>query len=260
MNDNGAVSSRDNAKLKLARAVRDGREPSLMFVEGRRLLHEALRSEVEIEHILISSDVSNVDRPAELPSTQRSKVVKVASRLFDSISDTDNSQGVIALVRKPVHDLESIGSGIVVLLHRVNNPANLGAVVRSAEAAGVSGLITTTGSADAYSPKALRASMGSGFRLTIAEQVDLEAAIAWAGVRGLVSTAADISGDVSYARIDWCVPRLLVFGSEAHGLDDRELALIDQKVAIPMENAVESLNLAVSSGIILFEAKRQRTG
>ncbi|MEQ1765472.1 MAG: RNA methyltransferase [Pyrinomonadaceae bacterium] len=260
MNETELITSRDNTKLKLARAVCDGREPSLIFIEGVRLFEEAIRSGLEIQLILTSSDVSDSKTLAELPVNQRSAVTKVASCLFDSIADTTTSQGVIALAAKPSSGLENIRVGLTVLLHRVNNPANLGAVVRTAEAAGIAGLITTTGSADAFSPRSLRASMGSAFRLPIIEGLDFDDAIAWASERGLASTGADISGEVAYTNVDWKIPRLLVFGSEAHGLDARELGMIDEKVLIPMENAVESLNLAVSSGIILFEARRQRIG
>ena len=260
MNETEVLTSRDNTKLKLARAVRDGREPSLIFIEGVRLFEEALRSGLDIQHVLISSDVSDSVKLAELTINQRSTVVKVASRLIDSIADTTSSQGVIALAAKPSSGMNDIPAGLTVLLHRVNNPSNLGAVIRTAEAAGVAGLITTTASADAFSAKALRASMGSAFRLPIVEGLDFGGAIAWASEQGLVSTAADISGEFSYTDVDWNVPRLLVFGSEAHGLDERDLASIDEKILIPMENEVESLNLAVSSGIILFEAKRQRIG
>jgi TrmH family RNA methyltransferase len=260
MNETEVITSRDNTKLKLARAVRDGRDPSLIFIEGVRLFEEAVGSGLDIQHVLISSDVSDSVKLAELPITQRSTVVKVASRLFDSIADTASSQGIIGLAAKPSHRLSDIPRGLTVLLHRVNNPSNLGAVIRTAEAAGVAGLITTTGSADAFSPKALRAAMGSAFRLPIVEGIDFEEAIVWATERGLVSTAADISGSISYLNIDWKVSRLIVFGSEANGLDDRELASINERILIPMENEVESLNLAVSSGIILFEAKRQRIG
>lgn len=260
MNDSDAITSRDNAKLKLARSVRNGREPSLIFIEGNRLLDEAFRSDLEIEHILISSDVSDTARFAELQDTQRSSVVKVASRLFDSIADTANSQGIVALARKPRSELNTIPDGLVVLLHRVNNPSNLGAVIRTAEASGVVGLITTDGSADAFSPKSLRASMGSAFRLPVIEGLEFDSALAWARDNGLTSTATDISAKSSYVGVDWKLPRLIVFGSEAHGLSSDELASIDEKILIPMENEVESLNLAVSSGIVLFEAKRQRTG
>ncbi len=249
------ITSRDNAKLKLARAVRDGREVDLIFVEGVRLVEEALRSGSEIVHSFLSEGIDPAVRTPGLRD-----VLLVETKLFPTIADTKNSQGVIALVRRPAYSLKHIPAGIVALLHRVNNPSNLGAVVRTAEAAGAAGLITTKGSADAFSPKALRASMGSAFRLPIIEGINFDDAIASAKERGSVLTAADISGSLSYLNIDWNVPRLVVFGSEARGLEERELALMDEKICIPMENEVESLNLAVSSGIILFEAKRQRIG
>jgi len=260
MNAKETITSRDNAKLKLARAVREGREASLMFIEGVRLFEEAVRSSISIEHVLVSSDVSDSTKLAEVLSSSRSPTVKVAPQLFDSVADTAHSQGIIALARKPTATFGEIPMGTVVLLSQANNPANLGAVVRTAEAAGAAGLITTAGSTDAYSPKALRASMGSAFRLPIVERTRFDDAIRWARSRGLVITATDISGTKAYIEVDWKRPRLVVFGSEAHGLDERELASIDEKILIPMENEVESLNLAVSSGIVLFEAKRQRTG
>ena len=258
MNDIEVITSRDNTKLKLARAVRDGRESELIFIEGRRLFDEALRSGLEIDLILISSDVS--ETLAELPTTQRSKIVKVASRLFDSIADTANTQGLIALAKKPQSKLDAVSGHLTVLLHEVNNPSNLGAVVRTAEAAGVSGLITTKGSADAFSPKALRASMGSAFRLPIAERVGFDMAIEWARKQGMIITASDISAKVNYFDVDWTQPRIMIFGSEAHGLGEGKLASVQEKILIPMENEVESLNLAVSCGIVLFEARRQRGG
>lgn len=257
------ITSRDNAKLKFARAVRDGRESGIVFVEGVRLVREAFRSQIEIQHLLLSADPGDSieqSQFAELVENTRLKITKVASNLFPSIADTENSQGVIALARRPVRTLEDIGlgeKGLVIFLQKVNNPSNLGAVVRTAEAAGASGLIVSKGSSDAFSPKAIRASMGSCFRLPVVEDVEFNEAIRWAIENGLVPTAADISAKESYSEADWTKPRLLVFGSEAHGLDERELGKIEHVVRIPMENDVESLNLAVSTGIILFEAKRQ---
>lgn len=246
-----AIESRDNSKLKLARGVRDGRESSLIFVEGTRLVEEALSSNVNCRFLLASTAYDN--RFDKLPELYR-----VEAAIFSSIADTENSQGIIAIAERPKHSLEHSPGGLVVLLHRVNNPSNLGAVVRTSEAAGAVGLITTNGAADAFSPKALRASMGSAFRLPIVERIGFGDAIEWARSHGLVTIAADNAGFVNYTDIDWTVPRLVVFGSEAHGLGERELELIDEKIVIPMENEVESLNLAVSSGIVLFEAKRQR--
>lgn len=257
MSDSEIITSRDNAKLKFARFVRDGRETGLIFIEGVRLVQEALRSGVSIRSAFVSAEF-----PSELPeplSNTRIETAKVAEKAFASIVDTENSQGIVLIAERPAASLDTFRPiAPVVLLHQVNNPSNLGAVVRTAEASGAAGLITTNGSADAFSPKALRASMGSAFRLPIIEKWTFDDAIEWARGKGLVTTAADISGSTSYTEIDWTAPRLVIFGSEAHGLDETELSMIDEKFIIPMENEVESLNLAVSSGVVLFEAKRQR--
>jgi TrmH family RNA methyltransferase len=101
--------------------------------------------------------------------------------------------------------------------------------------------------------------MGSALRLSIWEDAAFDDVTGWAREHGLITTAADIVADLDYAAIDWNRPRLLVFGSEAEGLSSSELAEIDEQIRIPMENGVESLNLAVSCGVILFEARRQRS-
>lgn len=256
------ISSRDNAKLKHARAIRDGRVEGQIFIEGVRLVVEALRSDINLIAAFVSVDLAETSESAYLVQQlqiKRVPISKVAAKAFGSVADTENSQGIAILAEHPVFDLAGVGSPhLVVLLHQINNPLNLGAVIRTAEAAGVAAVITSSNSADAFSPKAIRASMGSCFRLPIIESISFDEALTWASESGFETTAADVDGSKSYTEIDWKIPRLLIFGSEAHGLGERELTQVDQKVVIPMANGVESLNLAVSAGVLLFEAKRQR--
>jgi RNA methyltransferase, TrmH family len=131
--------------------------------------------------------------------------------------------------------------------------------LRTAEAAGAAGLVISQKSADVFSPKALRSAMGASFRMPVCENATFEEVIALANEQKMVVVAADISGSISYTMLDWSKPSMIVFGSEAHGLSGDELRLVNTKISIPMENHVESLNLAVSAGIILFEAKRQNS-
>jgi RNA methyltransferase, TrmH family len=259
------ITSRDNQKLKFARKVRDGRESGFVFLEGVRLVGEAMRSGLKIEDVFISEDfdAKSTDIPGFISPI---KPLIVADRIFDSITDTKNSQGVVVIARRPDTSVqwieaaltkESEGIPVVIFLSQVNNPSNLGAILRTAEAAGAIGMIISKNSADVFSPRALRAAMGSSLRLPVWENAGFKETIEWARGRGLITTAADIGGIEPYTGVDWAVPRLLVFGSEAHGLSEIEREEMDQIVRIPMENGVESLNLAVSAGIILFEAKRQ---
>jgi TrmH family RNA methyltransferase len=127
--------------------------------------------------------------------------------------------------------------------------------MRTAEAAGVLGIITTRGSANAFSPKTLRGSMGAGFRLPIWENAEFDEALDWAKKKKLQTICADINARTTYLEIDWRFDYLMVFGSEAHGLNEAERAQINHSFFIPMDNDVESLNLAVACGIVLFEAK-----
>jgi TrmH family RNA methyltransferase len=146
---------------------------------------------------------------------------------------------------------------LVIFLNEINNPANLGAVFRTAEAAGVAGVITSRNSADVYSPKSLRAAMGSAFRLSIWDNAVFNEVLSWSGSIGLTPTATDTDATMAYTELDWRTPRLLIFGSEAHGLKDLDTAGIKDVIRIPIEPQVDSLNLAISAGIILFEARRQ---
>ncbi len=259
------ITARDNQKLKFARKVRDGREPGFIFLEGVRLAGEAKRAVLEIEDVFISEELEA--KGSDLHGFTASKEPAiVADRIFDSITDTKNSQGIVIIAKRPVTSIEQIeaaiangdsGIPVVIFLSKINNPSNLGAILRTAEAAGAKGVVVSEGSADVFSAKSLRSAMGSSLRLPVWENAGFDETILWAGKQGLVTTAADIGGNVAYTEIDWRTPRLLVFGSEAHGLSDAERESIEQTIKIPMENEVESLNLAVSAGIILFEVVRQ---
>ncbi len=257
------IVSRDNGRLVHARKVRDGKVRSQMFIEGRRLVNEALSSDLVIDECFVSEDFRDAEMLDDV-SKRTEAIAQISGRLFRSVADTDHSQGIILIAKRPEGLAERIdlrlgisSLPIVVFLKEINNPSNLGAVLRTAEAAGVAGIIVSTNSADVYSPKSLRAAMGASFRLPIWNDADLGDVLRWARAKNFRTTATSSSTVISYTELDWKIPRLLIFGSEAHGLSDTELASIDEAVKIPMENDVESLNLAVSAGIILFEAKRE---
>lgn len=259
------ISSRDNSRLKFARRVRDGREPQLMFIEGRRLCRDAVASPIDVvEAFVTGSFIASDPKFIELLRQRDIDVFTISEDLLCSIADTRSPQGVILVARRParasIDDILKRSSDLpaAVYLFEVNDPSNVGAVARTAEAAGAAGFATSGGSADLFSPKALRASMGSAFRLPVAFTSHSEA-IQKARSFGRIVTAVDLSGTCRYTEIDWSLPRLLIFGSEAAGLPEDVLASTDEIISIPMSGGVESLNLAVSCGIVLFEAKRRST-
>ena len=258
------ITSRDNERLKDARRVRDGRDDERIFVEGDRLVEEALGSGLHVRSFFATQ--GHVARGRDMITrTGVREIYQLSDAVFRTISDTVNSQGIAIVADRPAWSLTDITKRLssgsvphVVFLHEINNPSNLGAVVRTAEAAGVGGVIVSANSADAFGPKALRAAMGSAFRLPIVVGSGFEDGLEFARANRLLTVGADVNADRSHWELDWQVPRMLVVGSEAHGLDEDQRSRLDALIRVPMEREVESLNLAVACGIILFEGRRQR--
>lgn len=257
------ITSRANVHLANARKVRDGKSNDLIFLEGVRLTDEALRSPVALRECIFTPAFRQSKKGEALLEGFSSGVVliEVNEDMFRSVADTVSSQGVIVIAERPVAAPfdKPKDQDIFVYLNQINDPSNVGAILRTSEAAGVTGVFVSKRSADPFSPKALRSGMGSNLRIPIHENTDLEMTTKWAKKSNIEIRAADVSGRISYSDVDWTKPSLVVFGSEAHGLDEQSLALVDEVFRIPMKNDVESLNLAVSAGVVLFEAVRQNS-
>jgi len=257
------IQSRDNQKLKNVRKIRNGKAENEIFIEGLRLCEEALKSNVEILECYIDTKFGKNEREVALINEIEKKcrsISEVDANLFQTIADTQNSQGIIIIGRKPENVFQQLNevNKDILMLFKINNPSNLGAILRTAEAANIGCVIISAKSTDAFSPKSLRASMGASFRLPIWENADFDEVLEWAKSVNLITTAADINAEKDYSEIDWKQNRLIIFGSESDGLSENQCEIIDELIYIPMENNVESLNLAVSCGIILFEAKRNK--
>jgi len=261
------ITSRDNSLLRQARAVRDGKIADSIFVEGLRLCEEALTSGLKIEAVIYSGEIARKVRAARLIeqlAKASEKVASVSEKLLESISFTKTPQGLVVLASRPANDEASFkekqpASPLLVILHGINNPVNVGAILRTAEAAGVTGAIATANTSDPFSPKALRGAMGSAFRLPIWMGPSFAEGLAWCVERGVRTACADAEGSKSFMEIDWRGPRALIVGTESTGLAPDEIAAADDSISIPMQGPVESLNVAVATGIILYEARRQRT-
>ncbi len=261
------ITSRENARLQHFRKVRDGKVADQIFIEGARLAEETLRTDVSIIDALVSTDF--IGRPRSAPIIaelirREIKLIETGPKLFGGIADTVNSQGIILLANRPrtgpiSFDGLSAGQAMFLYLHEISDPSNLGAVFRTAEAADVTGIVISARSADPFSPKCLRAGLGSNLRLQIWENAVLQDAADLMKNFNGTTVAADIKGKLSYTEYSWKGPRMLVMGSEAHGLSDEYLDIAEEIVRIPMKAQIESLNLAVAAGVILFEAARQRS-
>ncbi|HEV3469590.1 MAG TPA: RNA methyltransferase [Pyrinomonadaceae bacterium] len=259
------IRSRRNALARLALAAREGRAPGLVFVEGVRLCEEAARAALDFEAVLHTPALARDERGARLLEelrARRARVLPADENVLDFVSDTKTTQGLVALARRPRTGPDVIEQAdttpLVVVMHRVNNPSNAGAMLRVAEAAGATAAVATAGSTDLFSPKALRGSMGSAFRLPLWIGAGLEEVLGWCARRGVRVAAAAASAEVTHTEFDWTTPRAVLVGPEAGGLSDLEAHAADDRVRIPMRAPVESLNVAVALGVILYEAARQR--
>jgi len=257
------IRSRSNAVVRRFRALKERTGDGLALLEGIKLLEEALAAGVEVTEVAASPRLRKSDRGRRLLETLGQR--RVAVRLMDedvlgSVSEVETSQGVLALARRPSFDEEAMfrARPLVLVAVGIQNPGNVGALLRVAEAAGATGAYLAEGCADPFAWKALRGSMGSAFRLPHARRIAAREALARLGDRGIATFAATSAAGERYDQVDLTRPVALVVGSEGAGLHEDLLARASARVTIPMRGAVESLNVAVAAGILLFEAARQR--
>jgi TrmH family RNA methyltransferase len=259
------ITSRDNSLLRLARSVRDGKTPEFVFVEGLRLCEEALRSGLSVEAMIVSEELAAKEKAASLIAelAKRSRrTAFVSEKLLESVSYTKTPQGIILLAGRPETTEEHFATNqkdpLVVVMHRINNPVNVGAILRTAEAAGATGAIATQNTADPFSPKALRGAMGSAFRLPVWFGPTYSEAVSWCSRHRVQTVCADVHASTSYDEVDWEKPSALIVGPESSGLSQEEIDAASISVRIPMRDPAESLNVAVATGVLLYEAARQR--
>jgi TrmH family RNA methyltransferase len=262
-----AITSRDNALVRRARAVRMRKIDGLIFVEGVRLCEEALVASLVIEDVLCTERLVEDERGSRLLQALGSVCERVAilsEQVFAHVSDTKSPQGLALIAAEPRTGPEVLlnkdgRAPLIVVMHGINNPSNAGAILRTAEAAGATAAVTTAGSTDLFSPKALRGAMGSSFRLPLMLGAEFTEILAWCRQREVATVCADPRAARTFTEIDWTVPRALLVGAEAAGLSLEEIHAADEAVRIPMRPPVDSLNVAVASAIILYEAARQRS-
>jgi TrmH family RNA methyltransferase len=258
------IRSRSNPAVRRFRSLKQGGpDADLLLIEGTKLLEEALAADARVVEVAATPAAATRPRVAALLASLRDRRVPV--RLLDedvlaSLSEAETSQGVLALARRPTfaEDAPFRGVPLVVVGVALQNPGNLGGLIRTAEAAGATGAFFTEGSADPMSWKALRGSMGSAFRLPHVGGLSLRELGKRLRARGIALVATVAEGGEAYdqARLDG--PLALFFGNEGSGLPEGVLAGADRRLRIPLAGRVDSLNVGVAAGVVLFEAARQR--
>ena len=253
------IDSPSNPRIKEAlHAVECG---DRLLLEGARALGEALAAGVVVTDVFFdgAGDAGAPDlaaRAAERGATS----VPVSTKVLGRLSDLPSARGIVALAEPPRRTLADValsGDSLVVLLDGVQDPANVGAVLRSAEAFGAEGVVLTPDCASPFSPKALRASALSALRLPLAPGVEAGAALAWAVRGGAVIAAAETRGGEPPEALRAVRPLVLVIGSEGRGISAALGTGVSRRVTIPLAASVESLNAAVAAGVLLHAVTRR---
>ncbi len=247
-------------QLRKLQSAKERKEQQAFLLEGTHLLEEALA--VDYPLLTVCCTPSWQERHLELwakANQQAERVELVSPEAIAAIATTQNPDGVVATaprlhLQQPSLTIHSLGLAVETL----QDPGNLGTIIRTAAAAGAEGLWLSADSADMENPKVLRASAGQWFRLPMAVSPDLRAVVRNCQGAGMQVIATAATAKMTYWDADWRSPTLILLGNEGGGLSPELAALADQEVKIPLSPGVESLNVAIAAALILYEAQRQR--
>jgi TrmH family RNA methyltransferase len=256
------ISSRQNDRIARYRRVARGDEPALMLLDGEHLVAEAAAAPITIRHVLVSSEAAELPAHHGLLDRLDQAGVEIAiatAPVIAAASPVRSPSPIVALADRPAAaDVFRLAPPLVVIAADVQDPGNLGAILRVAEAGGASGVIAAGRSADPFGWKALRGSMGSALRLPIAA-ADVDSVVAESRRRNCRVVATSPRGGRSIFDADLGGPLAVLIGGEGAGLPRPLVDTADEHVTIPMEPPVESLNAAVTAALILYEVRRRRS-
>ena len=259
--------SGNNQKVKYLRRMANRRfreREGKFFIEGARFVEEAIASSFHVEMLVFCGNGGGSGLYPALEEKAAAKGVpcfEIENRLFSELADTVTPQGVIAVAGRRwerLADLKTTVSWLLVLADGVKDPGNLGTIVRSADAAGADGVILLKGTADIFNPKALRATMGSIFHIPVIQNVSVAQTRDFLKDQGIKLIAGTPGRGQAIYNCDLTGSIALLAGGEAVGPQAKTLAAAEEYAQIPMPGKAESLNVAVSAGIMLYEAVRQR--
>ena len=260
------IASPSNPRVRAAAALRDRRErerTELILIDGARELLRALAADVAVDTIFICLERCGSAACAELLDrlgTGDPRLVPVTETALSKLAFGDRADGVVAVARRPDLALAALDlpdDPLVVVVEGVEKPGNLGAIVRSADGAGVDALIAADPRTDLFNPNAIRASLGTIFALPLAAGSSADV-LGWLRERRIRIVVARVDGPALYSATDLSGPLAIVVGSEAEGLSDAWSGPDVEAVRLPMLGAADSLNVSAAAAVLLYEARRQR--
>ena len=260
------IQSSQNNTIKEIKALhlkknRDAQD--LYFVEGIRFVSDAIDNGQTIEKVIVSDKLEGLNGGKELierVSALCENCFLVPEKIFKEISDTQTPQGILAVLKKRAFELEEVieqGSSVVIL-DSLQDPGNVGTIIRTADAAGISAVILSKGCVDLFSPKVLRSTMGSVFHMPIFEGLSIKETIDLFKQLGYKVIASHLDGTNNYYDEELTGKCAIIVGNEANGISQETAAMADKLVKIPMPGRAESLNASVAASIMIYEMVRQK--
>lgn len=257
------VESSDNNRIKLVRKLQNkkNRDAENKFViEGINLVSEAIRRGIRTEYVMVSDEFDGGDLVKQLADDNTVTVCEVSAAIFNKITDADNGVGILAVIDKKSIQPDDVADlpvdANVLVLDRLQDPGNIGTMIRTAVATGYGAVVLVKGTADVYSPKVLRSTAGMIFDIpfiSVDNAAELRDKMTALGKKFVVTT---VDGGKPYYEEDLQHGIALVIGNEGNGVSDEILSLADVRVTIPMKGEIESLNAAISAAILMYEAIR----
>ena len=253
-----SVSNQQMKRIKeLLNKSKQRKKEKCFVAEGIRMVAETPAD--RLEKIYVSE--SFYKNPPELRGLDLSKALIVDDQVFRQVSDTQTPQGIMAIVRQKENSLEDIlkqPNALLLFLENIQDPGNLGTMMRTAEGAGVTGIILSRESVDIYNPKTIRATMGSLYRMPFVYVDDFCGTVQLAKSQGIRLYAAHLKGKNTYDGEDYRQPTGFLIGNEGNGLTKEAADSATDYIRIPMGGQLESLNAAVAAAVLMYEANRQR--
>lgn len=260
------INSTQHPDVKFVKALtrrKERREHGLFVIEGLRFVEEAVCAGIPLVKAYFTAHLLRAERGAQLVDKltgQGVAVQEVAPRVMEKMAATEQPQGMLATVRVLEPDLAALENAqpFLLICDKIQDPGNLGTIIRSADAAGVQAIFTTTGTVDVYNAKVLRSTMGSIFRVPVFAEQDIDSIINILSKRGIILVGTTLAARQWHFETDFCRPVAIWLGGEAAGIENSVMARLPELVKIPMPGGAESLNVAAAASILMFECVRQR--
>ncbi len=267
------ITSAANAKVKQVvqwqSKAKERKRDKVYLVEGFKMYEEA--PEEQILEVYLSQEVEEKARATaqgvrDAQNTVWQKLERtgyevVTPELFSKMSDTQTPQGILTVLRQPQYELEALleqENPLFVVLENLQDPGNLGTIVRTGEGAGITGVIMGEQTVDIFNPKTIRATMGSVYRVPFVYVKDMADTLQKLHEHGIHTYAAHLKGDTYYDAFSFDEPTAFLIGNEGNGLRKETADMAEHYLKIPMEGQVESLNAAIATALLMYEAHRQR--